>query len=149
MTGIPGKQGRASAFLPWLIIAVYAVATPVPSFFRARLSDGAQLAFVVFLPLVLPSSTARRYGIAGIAVFLVLCFVVSNAFESLGVLTAIHEKGGDRQPVHHAVRRRHLPADPRASRRRRTAQKVSQSCRTRRLCVISGKNGLARHRAKP
>jgi uncharacterized membrane protein len=85
---VTGKHLRASETLVWLIIAIYAVATLLPSFFPGALSMSAQLGFVVFLPLAFAIiHGALRYGIAGIAAFVILCFVVSNVFENLGVLT--------------------------------------------------------------
>jgi uncharacterized membrane protein len=85
---VTGKHLRASETLVWLIIAIYAVATLLPSFFPGALSMSAQLGFVVVLPLAFAViHGALRYGIAGIAAFVILCFVVSNVFENLGVLT--------------------------------------------------------------
>jgi uncharacterized membrane protein len=83
-----GKHFRASEILLWLLVAVYAVATLLPSFFPSALSLDAQLGVIVFLPLAFAViHGAVRYGVAGVAVFLILCFGVSNAFENLGVLT--------------------------------------------------------------
>jgi uncharacterized membrane protein len=79
---------RASEILLWLLVAVYAVATLLPSFFPSALSLDAQLGVIVFLPLAFAViHGAVRYGVAGVAVFLILCFGVSNAFENLGVVT--------------------------------------------------------------
>jgi uncharacterized membrane protein len=83
-----GRQFRASEILVWLLIAIYAVASLLPSLAPHALPLDAQLALVVFLPLafaLLHGTT--RHGIAAMAVFLILCLVVSNAFETLGVLT--------------------------------------------------------------
>lgn len=83
-----GTRSGASENLVWLVIAIYAVASLLPSFVPHALSLDAQLAVVVFLPLVFALiHGAMRYGVAGIVVFLILCLGISNGFENLGVLT--------------------------------------------------------------
>jgi uncharacterized membrane protein len=82
-----GTRSRVGESLIWLVVAIYAVASLLPSFAPRALSLDMQLAIVVFLPLVFAlAHGAMRYG-AGIVVFLILCLGVSNAFENLGVLT--------------------------------------------------------------
>ena len=79
---------RACSILLWLLIAVYAVV--------ADLADGAPKVFTspVNLPLTVLAPMAfaflhgaRRYGIGGIAIFVVLCLGISNIMENMGVLT--------------------------------------------------------------
>jgi uncharacterized membrane protein len=83
-----GTQFRARESLLWLLIAIYAVASLLPSFAPRALSLDTQLALVVFLPLAFALiHGAMRHGVAGIAIFLVLCFGISNTLENLGVLT--------------------------------------------------------------
>ena len=83
-----GTRSRASESLIWLVIAIYAVASLLPSFAPHALSLDVQLAIVVFLPLVIAlAHGAMRYGMAGILVFLIFCLGISNAVENLGVLT--------------------------------------------------------------
>jgi putative membrane protein len=61
---------------------------PAAELRAARAVARVQLGLVVVLPLAFALlHGAMRHGIAGIAVFAILCFVVSNAFENLGVET--------------------------------------------------------------
>ncbi|HEX3499702.1 MAG TPA: carotenoid biosynthesis protein [Stellaceae bacterium] len=80
-----GTRHRAGEIFVWLLVAIYAVASLLPSFAPRALSLDVQLSLVVFLPLAFALiHGALRHGIV---VFAILCFVVSNAFENLGVLT--------------------------------------------------------------
>jgi uncharacterized membrane protein len=85
---VTGRHERASEILLWLLIAVYAVASLLPSVFPAALPMSTQLGLVVVLPLAFALvHGARCYGLAGIFVFMILCLGVSNIFENLGVLS--------------------------------------------------------------
>jgi uncharacterized membrane protein len=82
------RRNRFREALIWLLIAVYAVASLLPSFFPTALRMSAQLGLVVFLPLAFAIiHGALRYGIGGIAAFVLLCFGISNIFENVGVLS--------------------------------------------------------------
>ena len=85
MTGTSFRLGET---LCWLVIAVYATASILPSFFPTALPLGARLGLVVFLPLLFALlHGALRFGPAGIVAFLVLCLGISNLLENVGVLT--------------------------------------------------------------
>jgi uncharacterized membrane protein len=70
--------------LLWGLVALFAVETAIGVFYPSLTSTVLQLATMIafmFLHGVL------RYGVAGVAAFAVICLVVSNIFENLGVAT--------------------------------------------------------------
>jgi len=68
----------------WVLIAVFAVATVVDVFTPLLILTALQVALMVAFALC---HGARRYGWNGIAAFAVICLLVSNIFENLGVAT--------------------------------------------------------------
>ena len=68
----------------WVLVAVFAVATVAGVFSSALALTVLNLAIMVAFVLL---HGALRYGARGIAVFAVICLVVSNLFENLGVAT--------------------------------------------------------------
>jgi uncharacterized membrane protein len=70
--------------LLWALVALLAVETVVGVFSTALILTVLNLAIMVAFVLL---HGAQRYGARGIAAFVVICLVVSNFFENLGVAT--------------------------------------------------------------
>ncbi|TMD33796.1 MAG: carotenoid biosynthesis protein, partial [Chloroflexi bacterium] len=72
----------------WGLVAAYAVVTFVITVFPGVIPTPILIPVLVMVPLVFALlHGARRYGWAGIFVFLVLCLAVSNVLENLSILT--------------------------------------------------------------
>ena len=72
----------------WGLAAAYAVVTFVITVFPGVIPTPILIPVLVLVPLVFALlHGARRYGWAGIFVFLVLCLAVSNVLENLSILT--------------------------------------------------------------
>lgn len=79
---------RACDVLLWLLIAIYAVVTDLSDAAPKLLGSPVNLPLTILAPMAFAFlHGARRYGIGGIAVFVVLCLGISNVMENLGVLT--------------------------------------------------------------
>src|SRR5437763_8346962 len=87
------KQARRitralSASILWLLIAAYAAVTVIPDAFPRMFASPFNVPAAVLLSLSFGLiHGAIRYGIGGIAVFLMLCLGISNVLENIGVLT--------------------------------------------------------------
>jgi putative membrane protein len=72
----------------WALVAVYAVVTFVVTAFPGVIPVPVLIPLLTLVPVAFALvHGARRYGWAGIFVFLVVCLAVSNAFENLSILT--------------------------------------------------------------
>jgi len=73
-----------STNLLWLLVALFAGATVADVLYPSLLLTIVQLCLMVAFALL---HGAQRYGVRGIAVFAVICLVVSNFIENIGVAT--------------------------------------------------------------
>ena len=74
--------------LQWGLVAVYAVVTFVVTAFPGVIPRPVLIPLLTLVPVAFALlHGARRYGWAGILVFLVVCLAVSNAFENLSIVT--------------------------------------------------------------
>jgi len=72
----------------WLLIAAYAFVTIVVDAFPKTFSSPVLLPIETLIPpLFALIHGAKRYGVQGIVVFMVLCLGVSNLMENIGVMT--------------------------------------------------------------
>jgi putative membrane protein len=72
----------------WGLVAAYAVVTFVITVFPGVIPVPILIPILVFVPLAFALlHGARRYGWAGILVFLAVCLVVSNVLENVSILT--------------------------------------------------------------
>jgi len=82
------KSNGVRDAIPWLLIAAYAIDPVLTDAFPARLSSPFATPIAIMIPLLFALiHGARRYGVNGILVFLVLCLGISNIMENLGVAT--------------------------------------------------------------
>ncbi len=83
----PANYALLDAVL-WLLIVIYAAVTVVPDVFPHLLPAAVTLPLAIIVPLAFGViHGARRYHLAGILVFLVLCLGISNVMENVGVMT--------------------------------------------------------------
>ncbi|MEO6847617.1 MAG: carotenoid biosynthesis protein [Chthoniobacterales bacterium] len=87
MSSSTNAPGKFTSGVLWLLIIVYTVTTVIANAFPALnipwttpLSVFSSLFFALL-------HGGRRYGFRGIAVFLVVCLVISNILENIGVLS--------------------------------------------------------------
>src|SRR4051794_12173315 len=74
--------------LLWAICLLFALYTLWSGLFPATVPDGINGAVVTVLLVAFALiHGGRRYGWSGILVFVVICLIVSNAFENLSILT--------------------------------------------------------------
>ncbi len=73
-----------SRYFLWVLVALFAVGTVTGVFSSNLMLTALNLAIMVAFVLL---HGALRYGAKGIAAFAVICLVVSNLFENLGVAT--------------------------------------------------------------
>ena len=79
---------RACSVVLWLLIGVYAVVTDLSDAAPKIFQTPANLPLTILVPMAFALlHGARRYGIAGILWFTVLCLGISNVMENMGVLT--------------------------------------------------------------
>jgi putative membrane protein len=72
----------------WLLIAAYLVDPVLMDAFPRQLSWSLTTPVAIMIPLLFALiHGSRRYGVGGIAMFLVLCLGISNVMENVGVAT--------------------------------------------------------------
>src|ERR1700686_296096 len=85
-----GRERELKRVTPirWALVAAYAVVTFVVTVFPGVIPVLVLILALTLLPVAFALlHGARRYGWAGILVFLAVCLVVSNILENLSILT--------------------------------------------------------------